>query len=127
MNIVERWYCPVKDIDVKIFKPDWHYEEHIMSRGEKIVHYHLDLTDCVPYKFNWDRLNKIGHDNSLLDGRGWLRITQNDDGSYNKVYTDTGDTVEERGYCDRDYVVMGKIGKENWIKEMWEKLVEVKY
>ena len=120
MNIVERWYCPVKDVDVKIFKQDWHYEEHIMSRGEKIVHYHLEITSCVPYKFHWDTLNKISHDHdkySLVHPPVYMELDNN---PTERVF------VEERQFRDTDYVVMGKIGKENWIKELWAKLVEVK-
>jgi hypothetical protein len=66
-TIVERWYDPVKQIDIKITKKDWFYREVITERGEVMERrYHNDINQTIPYKDNWDYLNLIGYGNPLL-------------------------------------------------------------
>ena len=126
----EKWYCPEKEIAVTIeysFE-DGYYTETIdyiefgktWDEGVKtLVKFHTKRELCLPYEQNWSIYKKIGHDNPKLTGT-WSEAGWGDDGD--SVYTEREEMVEERVYCDTDYVVMGKIGKENWIKDLWVKL-----
>ena len=126
----EKWFCPQKEIAVTIkYHFDCgYYTETIdyiefgktWDEGVKtLVKFHTKRELCLPYDENWSIYKKIGHDNPKLTGT-WSEEGWGDDGD--SVYTEQNEMVKERVYSDCDYVVMGKIGKENWIKDLWVKL-----
>jgi hypothetical protein len=126
----ERWFCPQKEVAVTIkYNFDGgYYEERIdyIEFGKKweedvksLVRYHTQRELCLPYEQNWPIQKQIGYDNPKLAPFSWGT-------KRNTVYTEQNEVEEERVYCDTDYVVMGKIGKENWIEALWEKFVEVR-
>ena len=115
-----------------------YYEELIEDfRWEgKVVKFHTKRELCLPYEQNWSPYKQIGHDNPKLAIRNMLDSTikppnmiSTDILSVPPIYTELDYLVTESEvdqYCDMDYVVMGPIGRKNWIETLWERLVEVR-
>lgn len=91
-----------------------YYEELIEynygNEVKNLIRYYTQRDMLLPYEQMWSPYKQLGHDNTLL----------------NTVYTEITNDIEERVYCDTDYVVMGKIGKVNWTKALWGRLVAVR-
>ena len=99
-------------------------------KQKSLVKFHTTRELCLPYEQNWSIYKQICYGNGKLAPFSWdttpKQIGYDNILDVPPVYMEKEEVKEERQFVETDYVVMGPIGRKNWIETLWEKFVEVR-